>query len=157
MKCWQGVWDAFREMNSQLGTAAPSTLTVYSKGMQKKCWCMKNNGGMLDVAVSARVVNCECFCVCVCVCVCGRYIIYAVQTLLIKKSHYHPINNQWQALLSTHTQSQLNVVTWLMPPIKDRHKSMHTNTHVHTHTVRTHTHTHVHGSFWGALLCVSKA
>lgn len=42
----------------------------------KKCWRMKNNGGMLEVAVSARVVNC--------VSVCGQYIIDASQTVLIK-------------------------------------------------------------------------
>lgn len=40
----------------------PSTLGLQWR-YAKKCWCMKNNGGMLKAAVSACVVNCECVCV----------------------------------------------------------------------------------------------
>ena len=53
------VWNADRmcemisEKWTQLGADVLLTLTVYSKGMQKKCWRMKNNRGMLEVALSA--------------------------------------------------------------------------------------------------------
>lgn len=96
------VWEArFAEVNS--GAAVHQTLTVYNDVCAKQ----QRNAGKSNVSMHARK---------------GRIYFNVVQNSAHKKVFNLPINNGWQALLSSHTQSQM--IPCLMPAIKDWHKAM---------------------------------